>query len=223
MPNRRWAWVGLIGFGLALGACTDDDAGLCIGEKCLTRRDAGPGDGGDVLHDAAVDAANDSGGESDDASIDAGDAADAGLDAGDDAGLDAGEDAALDAGLDAGDDAALDAGEDAGEDSGPPCVPTTEICNALDDDCDGVADEGLAVSAGEISAWELDTAMSSSTQRGFTSLLPREAGGAYLLYKALAPDPTPATTESGASALSVVRLDGQNQAIGAPQTGLIPD
>ncbi len=36
-----------------------------------------------------------------------------------------------------------DGRRDAGVDAGPPCVPTDEVCNAVDDDCDGRFDEGL--------------------------------------------------------------------------------
>lgn len=45
---------------------------------------------------------------------------------------------------DAGDvtDAGVDAGGvDAGVDAGPGCVPSDEVCNAVDDDCDGTVDE----------------------------------------------------------------------------------
>jgi hypothetical protein len=78
---------------------------------------------------------------------------DAGVDAGLDAGVDAGLDAGVDAGLDAGVDAGLDAGFDAGFDAGPPdfgvdlCAPMTEICNGLDDDCDGMIDDGVDTSS----------------------------------------------------------------------------
>jgi hypothetical protein len=53
--------------------------------------------------------------------------------------FDAGRSGGADAGFDAG---ASDAGApDAGFDAGPPCMPVVEVCNARDDNCDGVIDE----------------------------------------------------------------------------------
>ncbi len=57
-------------------------------------------------------------------------------------------DGSVDGGLDGGTDGSMDAGDastDSGTDSGPAdsCVPSVEVCNGVDDNCDGVADEGF--------------------------------------------------------------------------------
>lgn len=131
-----------------------------------------------------------------------------------------------DASMDAGDGASppnMDATLEAGAPDAGPCA-AQETCNALDDDCDGKTDEGLLVAMGSTArSWPVDPAMASSSQRGLSSVLPRAAGGAWLLYKALAPDPTAATSEDGASALNVVRLDADNAPVAAAQTDLVPN
>jgi len=38
--------------------------------------------------------------------------------------------------------------EGEGEGEGPPCIPAAEVCNGVDDDCNGATDEGLQVLAG---------------------------------------------------------------------------
>lgn len=130
-----------------------------------------------------------------------------------------------DASMDAGDGATapnMDATIEAGAPDAGPCA-AQETCNTLDDDCDGKTDEGLLVAVGSTArSWAVDPAMTRSSQRGLSSVLPRAAGGAWLLYKALAPDPTAATTEDGASALNAVRLDADNAPAAAAQEGLVP-
>ena len=48
----------------------------------------------------------------------------------------------MDAGVDAGPEEVVDAGVDGGMDAGPECVPADETCNGVDDDCDGIVDNG---------------------------------------------------------------------------------
>ncbi len=104
-----------------------------------------------------------------------------------------------------------------------PSVPATEVCNGVDDDCNGKVDEGLLVaSAASTKEWDVAAPMSSDTQRGFSSLLPRAAGGAWLLYKVTAPDPTQGT-EAGDSELIALRLGANNAQVGTKQAGLIPE
>jgi len=63
-----------------------------------------------------------------------------------DGGVDAGEDGGVDAGFDAGPiDSGFDAGPvDSGMDTGMACDGSGfEVCNGMDDDCDGIVDDGL--------------------------------------------------------------------------------
>ncbi len=43
-----------------------------------------------------------------------------------------------------------DGDADAGDPGGATCVPSTEVCNGVDDDCDGVVDEGCNTNCGTL-------------------------------------------------------------------------
>jgi hypothetical protein len=221
MRARTWSIAAL---GIALG---------CSGcESCSSEHhdvpvtDAGPCDSGDCdppLLDGS--AANE------DAGQDSGLPGDAGLDGGMDAAVDAGIDDAsvMDAtvGGDAGEDAAVDGGEDAGVDAAVPCVDAgAEVCNGIDDDCDGRSDEELLeMSADDSLSFDMpvgeslydgpDGGTSPNDERGFSQLLPRTSTTAWLLHKALAPS-------DAASSLNVSTLDQTGALVGTTQTGLVP-
>jgi hypothetical protein len=74
---------------------------------------------------------------------------------GDDAGTpveDAGPSEDAGGGEDAGGEEDAGADEDAGEDAGEECVPTEEVCDGADNDCDEVTDEGCACDLDGITA-----------------------------------------------------------------------
>jgi hypothetical protein len=175
------------------GGCDD---GACMSDAGL--------DSGQSLVDAAAgnDAASpDAGMPADAATNDAGDAM---------AGADAGP--VPDSGL--GDAAASDSGADA---EPPPCVPTTEVCNGVDDDCDGIADEGmLTMSEDHTLRWMLpDNPSLQNDQRAFAQLLARDASSSWFLYKPLA-------LSDGASGIRVGVLNNDGAQVGATQDNLLP-
>ena len=170
----------------------EGDAAAGDGDGDAGTMDAGPGDAG-----AQGDAAASDAGSEDDASVTM-----------DGAVGDGGPE------NDGGGGGGADAGEgDAGVDAGP-CIPATEVCNAQDDDCDGLTDEGLlAMSADDTRNWDLPSGeMLTDTQRGFSQLLPR-TGGAWLLTKAL-------PESDGVNGINVMALDAQGAQVGAVQTVL---
>ena len=170
--------------------------------------DAGLEDSGTRVPDASLP------GEGDGGTIDAGVASDGGP------GLDGGEqgdasvtDAQVPGGdTDGGNGGADAGGEDGGSDAGV-CVPSAEICNAVDDDCDGMVDEGLLeMDAAKTASWDLpEGQLMTSDQRGFSQLLARGNDGAWLLTKALPLD-------DGLNAIDVVALDASGARVGSAQT-----
>ena len=59
-------------------------------------------------------------------------------------------------------------------------LPAGEVCNGLDDDADGIADEGLLDAAAVRPATTFDLAVSQSIERGIEWIRRREAQGNYL-------------------------------------------
>ena len=128
------------------GGTTVNDGGADADQDSATEAsdDGGP----DADQDSATEASDDAAPDADqDSATEASD--DAAPDADQDSATEASDDAAPDADQDsateASDDGATEAGEDAGADAADEaeaCVPSAEVCNGLDDDCDGVADNG---------------------------------------------------------------------------------
>jgi hypothetical protein len=177
---------------LCLAAATSGCNSCSYEHHDLEQEDAGCFDG---CAEAGID-----GGE---ATEDGGQVSDAGSDAGDGDG---------DGDGDAGADAAVDAAVDASV-----CEPVTELCNGVDDDCDGRTDEALLeMSADDSLGFDLPTGdMLANDQRGFAQLLPRSPESAWLLHK-------PLGTLDGASGLEVSTIEQFGAQIGMTQTGLIP-
>jgi hypothetical protein len=204
-PMRARTWL-VASLGL-LSGCSGCDS--CSSDHHeVPFYDAGNCDGGDCdPPDLDGSTANEDGGQ------DSGPPGDAGLDGGMDASPeDAGNDATVgdgDGGTDGGDDAAVDAG--------PTCVEAdAEVCNGVDDDCDGRSDEELLeISADDSLSFDLPSGTLANEQRGFAQLLPRTADSAWLLHKPLA-------LSDGASGLDVSTLDQTGALVGTTQIGLLP-
>jgi hypothetical protein len=127
----------------------------CVGGPADLGVDAGGSatDGGDLdLGSATGDAGEGDAGVAD-LGFDMGEPVDLGVDMGGpvDLGTDLGTDLGMAGARDSGVDLGRDLGTDLGRDSGPACTPVAETCNGLDDDCDGIVDDGACL-------WQWDDA-----------------------------------------------------------------